>query len=77
MARRTAALDLRVEPAFIQRIDRWRARQPVPPSRSATIVHMIEEFLDREEGMTSLRARYEAEQATAIERHLHTADRPL
>jgi len=61
-ARRTAALDLRVEPAFIERIDRWRARQPVPPSRSATIVHMIEDFLDREEGMASLRARYEAEQ---------------
>jgi len=38
---------------------------------------MIEEFLDREEGMTSLRARYEAEQAAAIEGHLHTADRPL
>ena len=62
MARRTAALDLRVEPAFIQRIDRWRARQPVPPSRSATIVQMIEEFLAIEEGMVSLRARFEREQ---------------
>lgn len=59
---RTANLDLRVEPGLIKRIDAWRARQLVPPTRSATITRMIEEFLDREEGMAALRARYEREQ---------------
>jgi predicted transcriptional regulator len=62
MSRRTATLDVRVEPDLIERIDIWRARQPVPPSRSATIVHMIEDFLDREAGMASLLARFAAEQ---------------
>lgn len=61
-ARRTAALDIRVEPGLIERIDRWRAQQRVPPSRSATIVYVLERFLDREEGMARLRARYEREQ---------------
>ena len=65
---KTALLDLRVEPELIERIDSWRARQRVPPSRSATIVCMIEEFLDREEGMESLRAKFAAEQAARIAR---------
>ena len=59
---KTALLDLRVEPELIQRIDRWRARQRVPPSRTATVTRILEDFLDREEGMASLRARYEREQ---------------
>ena len=63
---KTAALDLRVEPDLIEQIDAWRARQRVPPSRSATIVHMIQDFLDREKGMASLRARFAAEREARL-----------
>jgi len=59
---KTAALDVRVKPELIDRVDRWRAQQRVPPTRSAAIVHMLEHFLELEEGMASLRARYEQEQ---------------
>jgi hypothetical protein len=45
MQRKTANIDIRVEPRLIQRIDAWRAQQRVPPSRSAAIVCMIEKFL--------------------------------
>jgi hypothetical protein len=43
--RKTANIDIRVEPEFVEKIDAWRARQRVAPSRSAAIVYMIEEFL--------------------------------
>jgi hypothetical protein len=49
MQRKTAHIDIRVEPQLIERIDAWRGRQRVPPSRSAAIVHMIEDFLEREQ----------------------------
>jgi len=45
MKRKTANIDIRVEPEFVEKIDAWRARQRVPPSRSAAIVYMLEEFL--------------------------------
>ena len=45
MQRKTANIDIRVEPRLIEKIDAWRARQRVPPSRSAAIVYMLEEFL--------------------------------
>ena len=45
MKRKTANIDIRVEPEFIEKIDAWRARQRVPPSRSAAIVYMLVEFL--------------------------------
>ena len=48
MQRKTANIDIRVEPQLIERIDAWRAQQRVPPSRSAAIVCMIEEFLKRD-----------------------------
>jgi len=35
MKRKTANIDIRVEPQLVQKIDAWRARQRVPPSRSA------------------------------------------
>jgi hypothetical protein len=43
MNRKTANIDIRVEPQLVQKIDAWRARQRVPPSRSAAIVYMLEE----------------------------------
>ena len=49
MQRKTANIDIRVEPRLIERIDAWRARQRVLPSRSAAIVYMIEEFLARDQ----------------------------
>jgi hypothetical protein len=48
MQRKTANIDIRVEPRLIERIDAWRAQQRVLPSRSAAIVCMIEEFLQQE-----------------------------
>ena len=48
MQRKTANIDIRVEPRLIERIDAWRARQRVPPSRSAALVYMIEEFLQQD-----------------------------
>jgi hypothetical protein len=45
MKRKTANIDIRVEPQLIDKIDAWRARQRVPPSRSAAIVYMLEHFL--------------------------------
>ena len=46
--RKTANIDIRVEPQLVERIDAWRDQQRVRPSRSAAIVHMIEDFLERE-----------------------------
>jgi hypothetical protein len=45
MKRKTANIDIRVEPQLVEKIDAWRARQRVPPSRSAAIVYMLEQFL--------------------------------
>ena len=43
--KKTAHIDIRVEPTLIEKIDAWCNQQRVRPSRSAAIVHMIEEFL--------------------------------
>ena len=48
MKRKTAHLDIRVEPTLIERIDAWRNQHRLPPTRSAAIVHMIEDFLERD-----------------------------
>jgi hypothetical protein len=45
MGQKTANIDIRVEPQLVEKIDDWRARQRVPPSRTAAIVYMIEQFL--------------------------------
>ena len=42
MKRKTANIDIRVEPQLIEKIDAWRARQRVSPSRAAAIVYMLE-----------------------------------
>jgi hypothetical protein len=51
MKRKTANIDIRVEPQLIERIDAWRAKQRVAPSRAAAIGYMLEHFLkhDRQE----------------------------
>jgi metal-responsive CopG/Arc/MetJ family transcriptional regulator len=48
MGKKTANIDIRVEPELVEKIDAWRARQRVSPSRSAAIVHMLEHFLERD-----------------------------
>ena len=48
MRRKTAHIDIRVEPELVERIDAWRSGQRVLPSRSAAIVHMIEDYLERD-----------------------------
>jgi hypothetical protein len=48
MKRKTANIDVRVEPQLIDKIDAWRAQQRVPPSRSAAIVYMLEYFLQHD-----------------------------
>lgn len=46
--RKTAHLDMRVEPELITKIDKWRDRQLVRPSRAAAITFMITAFLDHD-----------------------------
>ena len=48
MKRKTANIDIRVEPRLVENIDAWRSRQRVLPSRTAAIVYMIEQFLKRD-----------------------------
>ena len=48
MKRKTANIDIRVEPKLVEKIDTWRDRQRVPPSRSAAIVYMLEHFLEHD-----------------------------
>ena len=48
MIRKTANIDIRVEPQLVERIDAWRARQRAAPSRSAAIVYMLEHFLEND-----------------------------
>jgi hypothetical protein len=43
-----ANIAIRIEPQLVEKIDAWRARQRVPPSRTAAIVHMIEHFLEQD-----------------------------
>jgi hypothetical protein len=45
MGLKTANIDIRVEPHMVEKIDAWRGRQRVPPSRTAAIVYMSEQFL--------------------------------
>jgi hypothetical protein len=48
MQRKTANIDIRVEPRLVERIDAWRARQRVPPSRSAAVVYMLDQLLEHD-----------------------------
>jgi hypothetical protein len=48
MPKRTANIDIRVEPQLVERIDAWRARQRVPSSRAAAIVYMLEHLLEHD-----------------------------
>jgi hypothetical protein len=48
MQQKTANIDIRVEPRLVERIDAWRARQRVPPSRSAAVVYMLDQFLEHD-----------------------------
>ena len=46
--RKTANIDIRVEPELVEKIDAWRARQRVRPSRTAALVHMLGHFLEHD-----------------------------
>jgi len=48
MKHKTTNIDIRVEPGLVTKIDAWRARQRVLPSRSAAIVYMLEHFLEHD-----------------------------
>jgi hypothetical protein len=48
MKHKTANIDIRVEPRLIERIDAWRSQQRVPPSRSAAVVYMLDQFLEHD-----------------------------
>jgi hypothetical protein len=50
LGRKTAHIDIRITADLIGRINDWCDQQRVPPTRSAAVVHMIEAFLDAEEG---------------------------
>jgi hypothetical protein len=48
MKRKTANIDIRVEPQLIEKIDAWRGQQRVLPSRAAAICYMLEYFLEHD-----------------------------
>jgi hypothetical protein len=50
----TADIDIRLEPQLLEKLDAWCARQPLPPSRMAAIVHIIEFFLATEPPLDEL-----------------------
>lgn len=53
---KSSMLRIRVEPRLLARIDQFRAEQRIPPNRSATVIHIIEDWLDAESmhsGLTS------------------------
>jgi hypothetical protein len=42
MAQMTSRLELRLSPDTLDRIERWRRRQAVPPTKAAAIRHIVE-----------------------------------
>jgi hypothetical protein len=62
MRRKTANIDIRVEPQLVEKIDAWGTRQRIPPSRSAAIVFMLEEFLASDPPENQKRAIMPAEE---------------
>lgn len=42
-------ISLRLPSDLLERIDRWRAAQPAPPTRTAIFRAALSEFLDRHE----------------------------
>jgi metal-responsive CopG/Arc/MetJ family transcriptional regulator len=40
-------LGLRIDEGLLEKLDRWRAQQPVPPARTSVVEKALEEFLDR------------------------------
>ena len=68
---KTAKIDARCEPELVDKIDVWRERQPVPPSRSAAVVHMLRTYLasesvERDEYSQPESARYDAPEHAAV-----------
>jgi hypothetical protein len=61
MKLKTANIDIRVEPRLVERIDAWRTRQRVPPSRSAAVVYMLDHFLEHDPPETLLAASLAAD----------------
>lgn len=41
-----ALVGLRCQPAYLEKIDKWRERQPVPPSRPQAIIYLSEVGLE-------------------------------
>jgi hypothetical protein len=40
-------LGLRIDEVLLEKLDRWRMQQPVPPPRTSVVEKAVEEFLDR------------------------------
>jgi hypothetical protein len=40
-------ISLRLSDELLQRIDQWRRRQTVPPTRQAAVRHMLDQYLRR------------------------------
>jgi hypothetical protein len=63
MKRKTANIDIRVEPQFVEKIDAWRARQRVPPSRTVAIPAKKAYALDPGRGLLHIFPSVEAPDA--------------
>jgi len=40
-------LGLRIDEVLLEKLDRWRAQQPVPPARTSVVEKALAEFLDQ------------------------------
>jgi hypothetical protein len=60
MRHKTANIDIRVEAGLVERIEAWRGRQRVPPSRSAAVVYMLDQFLEHDPFQTETRGHLAA-----------------
>lgn len=51
MTRIKKVIGLALDPVLLDRLERWRRAQDVPPSKTAVLEAAIREFLDRREGV--------------------------
>jgi hypothetical protein len=57
MPTKTERLELRVDEAFLQRLDDWRRQQPDLPPRARAVRQLVEVALRADENATGARAR--------------------
>jgi hypothetical protein len=49
MARRKEALNVYIDPALLERLEKWLTKQEFPPAKTAVVEAALREFLDARE----------------------------